>query len=147
MSANPNPILIKHYLKNLLTALQEKDKKSPLHVYGAQKPEGLRESGNIDLNSRPRVENADGSHSSEYSISFGTGKGEVLVPTIVGGKFLTPTGKKPVEGSPEEKEMFNRAQEHYNNTGEHTGIFDTPDHANRYAELVHNRDLTQAPID
>lgn len=26
MSANPNPILIKHYLKNLLAALEEKAK-------------------------------------------------------------------------------------------------------------------------
>ena len=70
--------------------------------------------GNLDLNGRPIVKNADGSVSSEYSTSFGDDKGrEILVPTVVDGKFLTPDGKKPKEGSPEEKAMFGQAQQHY----------------------------------
>ena|SRR5208283_1164859 len=131
MSANPNPVLIKHYLKNLLTALQEKDKKPPTYVYGVQKPEGLRESGNIDLNDRPVVHNPDGSHSTELSFSRGTDKGEVLVPRVVKGKVLSEDD----------------AWKHYQDTGEHMGVFDTPYNANRYAELAHNRDMTEAPID
>jgi hypothetical protein len=137
MSANPNPILIKHYLKNLLTALQEKTsqptKGQKQFVYGAQKPEGLREPGNIDISpgARPVVHNPDGTHSTELSFSRGTDKGEVLVPRVVNGKILSEDD----------------AWKHYQDTGEHMGVFDTPDHANRYAELVHNRDLTEAPID
>ena len=107
-------------------------------VYG-NAPKGMVEPGNIDLNNRPVVQNADGSHSTEFSTSFGTDKGEVLVPTVVNGKFLTPDGKKPPEGSPEEKAMFKAAQDHYGQTGEHMGIFDTPESADAYANAVHNR--------
>jgi hypothetical protein len=35
--------------------------------------------------------------------------------------------------------MFDRAREHYRNTGEHMGIFDTPENADAYANTVHNR--------
>jgi hypothetical protein len=70
---------------------------------------------------------------------------EVLVPTIVDGKFLTPDGKKPKPGSPEEKQMFKEAWKHYEKTGEHLGIFDTPEHADQYAQLVHNRKQVSNP--
>jgi hypothetical protein len=70
--------------------------------------------GNINLNGRPIIHNEDGSISSEYSTSFGDENGhEVLVPTVVNGRFLTPDGRKPKEGSPE--------------------------HADAYADRVHNR--------
>lgn len=96
--------------------------------------------GNIKLDNRPVIKNEDGTHSSEYSTSFEDEKGhEVLVPTIVNGRFLTPNGKKPKEGSVEEKAMFKRAQQHYEQTGENLGIFDTPDHADDYAGIVHSR--------
>ncbi len=77
-------------------------------------------------------------------MSFGDDKGrEVLVPTVVNGKFLTPDGKKPPEGSAAEKTMFKRAQQHYEQTGEHLGIFDSPEHADTYAQAVHNRKLSR----
>jgi len=105
------------------------------------------EPGNLNLNGRPIIKNADGSISSEYSISFGDDKGrEILIPTVVNGRFLTPDGKKPKEGSPEEKAMFKRAQQHYEKTGEHLGIFDSPESADAYATRVHNRKLTTAKI-
>ena len=111
-------------------------------------PQGLMESGNLDLNNRPVVHNEDGTHSSEYSISFGTDKGEVLVPTVVNGRFLTPSGKKPPEKSAEEQQMFDNARRHYENTGEHMGIFDTPENADAYANQVHNRGNSPAmPVD
>jgi hypothetical protein len=112
------------------------------------KPQGLVQPGNINLNGRPVIQNSDDTYSTEYSYSFGTDKGEVLVPTIVNGKFLTPDGKKPPEGkrvkgkyipSPQEEAMFKRARQHYEDTGEHMGIFDTPEHADAYAEQAHNR--------
>jgi len=90
---------------------------------------GLVEPGNINLSGRPVIQNADGSHSSEYSTSFGTDKGEVLVPTVVNGKFLTPDGTKPLKGSKQEQQMYARARDHYRQTGEHMGIFDTPANA------------------
>ncbi len=108
-------------------------------------PEGMIEAGNLNLNGRPIIKNSDGSVSSEYSTSFGDDKGrEILVPTVVKGKFLTPDGKKPKPGSPEEKQMFKRAQQHYEQTGEHLGIFDTPEHADAYAERVHSRKLSSS---
>jgi hypothetical protein len=96
--------------------------------------------GNLDLSNRPIIKNSDGSHSSEYSTSFEDEKGrEVLVPTIVNGKFLTPDGRKPKEGSAEEKAMFKRAWQHYLKTGENLGVFDSPGHADAAANLIHNR--------
>jgi hypothetical protein len=102
-------------------------------------PKGLIEAGNLDIRNRPVIQNADGTHSSEYSISIGDDKGEVLIPTVVNGKFLTPDGKKPPEGSAAEKQMFKRAEDHYRQTGEHLGIFDTPDNADAYSQILHNR--------
>jgi hypothetical protein len=101
---------------------------------------GMIKPGNINLSNRPVVKNQEGTHSSEYSTSFQDEQGrEVLVPTIVNGKFLTPDGKKPKEGSAEEKAMFKRAWQHYEQTGQNLGIFDTPEHADAYADIVHNR--------
>jgi hypothetical protein len=103
-------------------------------------PKGLLEPGNLDIRNRPIIQNDDGTHSSEYSISVGDEKGrEVLIPTVVNGKFLTPNGKKPPEGSAAEKQMFRRAEDHYHETGEHLGIFDSPDNADAYAQILHNR--------
>jgi hypothetical protein len=104
-------------------------------------PKGLVEAGNISITDRPRVQNADGSHSSEYSVSFRDNQGhEVLVPTVVDGKFLTPDGKKPPQGSPEEKAMFHRAWENYLKTGQNLGKFDNAANADAYATVLHNRE-------
>lgn len=104
------------------------------------KPHGLVEPGNINIWSRPVVQNVDGSHSTEYSVSFQDKNGnEVLVPTVVNGKFLTPDGKKPPEGSPAEKAMFKAAWDHYLKTGEHLGKFKNSDAANAYAVSLHSR--------
>ena len=106
-----------------------------------QNPKGLKEPGNLPIWKRPTVQNSDGTHSSEYSTSFQDPKTgyEVLVPTIVNGKFLTPDGKKPKEGSPEEKAMFKAAWQHYLQTGENLGKFDNPEDADTYAGVLHNR--------
>ena len=99
---------------------------------------GKNEPGNIDLKNRPVVKNDDGTSSTEYSTSFQDEDGrEVLVPTVVDGKFLTPDGKKPPEGSEEEKHMFRRARAHYRVTGEHLGKFRSVEEANAYAEALH----------
>jgi hypothetical protein len=110
-------------------------------------PKGMRTIGNIDIANRPLHRNPDGTGSTEYSTSMQDARGnEILIPTLAGGQFLTPTGEKPPEGSPEEKAMFNRAWQRYEKTGEHMGMFDNPDDADAYAQRVHERELnTSSP--
>ncbi len=106
----------------------------------APNPRGLVEPGNLPLRDRPVVKNADGSVSTEYSTSFQDENGhEVLVPTVVNGKFLTPDGAKPPEGSAAEKTMFQNAWKHYLDTGENLGKFDNSEDADAYAGVLHSR--------
>jgi hypothetical protein len=104
-----------------------------------EKPQGIVEEGNLPIWNRPTVQNSDGKHSTEYSTSMEEDGKEVLVPTVVNGKFLTPDGKKPKEGSPEEKAMFKSAWQHYKDTGENLGKFKSAKDANAYADTLHNR--------
>lgn len=104
-------------------------------------PKGMVESGNLPIQNRPVIQNDDGSRSTEFSISMHDNRdgSEVLVPTVVNGKFLTPDGKKPPEGSTAEKTMFKAAWQHYKDTGENLGKFKTPSDANAYAKQLHER--------
>ncbi len=106
-------------------------------------PKGLVEKGNLPIWNRPIVKNADGTVSSEYSTSFQDDQGhEVLVPTVVNGKFLTPDGTKPPEGSAAEAAMFRAAWDHYLKTGENLGKFDNAQDADAYAQQLHSRDMS-----
>lgn len=89
-----------------------------------QKIPGIVEYGNIDINKRKVLQNPDGSISTERSITIGIDGGkQVLIPTIIDGKLV----------SDEE------AKAHFAKTGENLGIFDTPENANAYAEMLHKR--------
>ena len=79
--------------------------------------------GNIDLNNRKVKRNADGSFSTEKSMTVGFDDGNYLLPTIINGR----------EVSEEE------AIQHFKDTGEHLGRFDSDEEANAYAQLLHWR--------
>lgn len=78
--------------------------------------------GNIDLNNRPIVKNADGSISTVRSISITDDKGRViLIPTVVGNRVVSNQD----------------AIAHYRQTGEHLGMFANEAAAEKYAQSLH----------
>src|ERR1051326_5979986 len=89
----------------------------------AGSPTGLVEQGNINLNTRPVVRNPDGSISTEKSFSINKDGSEILIPQVVNGRVLS----------------IEQAKQHYLQTGEHLGKFDSPENADAYAEALHNR--------
>lgn len=86
------------------------------------RPSDRLTAGNIDLTNRPVVRNGDG-YSTLRSMSFGTGQGEVLVPTV----------------SDDGRLLDNRqAIDQFDRTGKQLGTFRTPDAATAYAGWLHD---------
>lgn len=84
---------------------------------------GQLERGNLDAFNRPVLKNPDGSYSTTSSISVGTDKGEVVIPTVVDGKRLSN----------------DEAIDHFRKTGQHFGVFDNSENADIFAQDLHER--------
>jgi hypothetical protein len=85
-------------------------------------PKGMVAPGNLDPWHRRVLDNGNGSFSTTLSFSIGTDKGETLIPQVVQGKLLTRR----------------EAIAHYMKTGQHLGIFASPEDADAYAQALHN---------
>lgn len=88
-----------------------------------KKPEGMTEQGNLDLNARPVVKNADGSISTVRTITITDDKGAILIPTVIGDRVVSNA----------------EAIDHYKRTGEHLGRFKSQDAADKYGEALHEQ--------
>lgn len=94
----------------------------PIRPVPAHRQEELLEPGNIDLYNRPPVRNPDGSSSTVRSLSFNQNDREILIPTVVGDRVV-----------PDED-----AIQRYLQSGQHLGMFRTPEGATQYAGQLHD---------
>ena len=86
------------------------------------------EAGNIDLNNRPVVKNADGSISTVRTIGIERDGKEYVIPTV----------------SDDGRIMSNdEAVKQFNDTGKHFGAFKTADEATQFAKQLHDQQAKQ----
>lgn len=83
--------------------------------------------GNINLNNRPVINNPDGSISTVRSITIEVDGKYYLIPTAVGGKIVSDQD----------------AIQHFKDTGENFGEFDSEAAADAYAQKLHEQQAAQ----
>lgn len=112
---------------------------APWEKYGAQ-PAPARPwpgmitqgtSNPLDYAKYPKKQNPDGSWSHIKTASFNLDGREVLLPTMVGGKDL-------VRVKPDRSIDYDPVIDHYRKTGDHFGIFSSPDAVQAYATNLEN---------
>jgi len=90
------------------------------NTFGSPMPAGQVKRGNINL-FRPSIPNPEGGDSTVLSASFGIDGQQVLLPLADEGRFFNA----------------DEAVEKYRRTGQHLGVFETPEAANAYADRLH----------
>lgn len=95
---------------------------------------GMIEAGNIDLNSRPKVYNPDGSISTVRSIGVNIDDQEVLIPTVKKDPFH-PFGGYIMSNDD--------AVKNYRATKQHLGKFSSPEVSDAYAGQLHEDQATK----
>ena len=111
---------------------------------------GMIQRGNIDVNHRPSITNADGSRSSIFSMTVPLDKNAspiswddpnpasyALVPSIAHGRFLMSDGKMPTDDAGI-KRLEKAATDYYGKTRQQLGVFNSPSSADEYATLNHD---------
>lgn len=80
--------------------------------------------GNLDLKARPLAHNSDGSISTVRSITITDDKGRAyLLPTVIDNRVVSDA----------------EAIKHFQQTGQHLGVFPNEKKADRYAEALHKQ--------
>lgn len=141
--------------------------------FGNDPVPGMTAKGNADLAKTDNIDNGDGTHSSTFSMSFGTDKGEVLVPGVGDGKtypkrqlrvlYTLPDGSQkwavpgnqphnwiaPERPTPQNNEALNQ----YHKTGKNFGTFEDEKAADAYGKKLHedqekygNNGVTAHPV-
>ncbi len=128
-----NPLLFQdalaNYQRQQLNPLSAAPSAGSVFDRSQQNADGLLVPGNINIHQRPVVRNADGTVSTVRSMTFTTPDGRaVLVPSVIAGRGIV---------SPQE------AYRYYQQTGQHLGIFDTPDAADAYAQMLHEQQASE----
>jgi TP901 family phage tail tape measure protein len=90
--------------------------------------EGMLSPGNIDIMNRKMVKFGK-SMASVRSISIGTDRGTVLIPTVINGKVVSDA----------------EAIKHYKRTGKNLGIFASRAAADAYAQALHEQQASLTP--
>jgi hypothetical protein len=97
-------------------------KDMPVSTLVGQRPSGMLDTGNIDLNTRPTVRNDDGSISTVRSMSYSREKGvETLIPTV--------SNEGTILGQDD-------AIKYWEAKGQHLGKFRTPEDADKYGKKL-----------
>lgn len=87
-------------------------------------PQGMIGPGNIDLTNRPIVHNPDGTYSTIRSITISDDTGKTyVIPTVVNGRIVSN----------------DEAIKHWQDTGEHLGVFNNEPNANTFARALHEQ--------
>jgi hypothetical protein len=98
----------------------------PQAVNQQAQPKGLIAPGNLDP-FKKAPSSSSGTLASSLTFPVATEQGQVLVPQMVKGQLLTKR----------------EAIAHFMKTGQHLGIFDSPENATAYADSLHSAQTNQ----